>query len=73
MPKFIWVGELTNKVLGEKEEAVGFIVIDATQTSVQSLDSLILLYHPSTVCYYVNEKLKTRFFNQITSFKMFKN
>lgn len=57
MPKFIWVGEFSNNLLNQQadKKAFGFVIVDATQANVNSIDNLIFLWHPETVCYFDSE------------------
>lgn len=57
MPKFIWVGELSNNQLNQHtdKKAFGFVIVDATQANVNSIDNMIFLWHPETVGYFDSE------------------
>lgn len=43
LPKFIWIGEITDNVLYSKQQANGIIIIDAT--GEQNKESVIFYYH----------------------------
>jgi hypothetical protein len=45
-PRFIWVCELYSKKSYEKDEAIGEIVIDATSTANEKLNSIIMMQYP---------------------------
>lgn len=42
MPKFLWIGEISNKELIKQKEATGLILIDATEANTSYLKPLIL-------------------------------
>ena len=45
MPKFLWIGEMSNKELIKKKEANGLILLDATEANTSYLRPLIMSFY----------------------------
>ena len=57
MPKFIWVGEISNKALIKTGRADGIFLFDATQGNIQTTDALIIAAYLGQFIYF-DEKNK---------------
>ncbi len=51
MPKFIWVTELSNKVLMKEYKANGLVIIDATEANLSSRPMVIAAYNDRVISY----------------------
>lgn len=63
MPKFVWVGELSNLALIKDQKANGIVILDATEANKLQLKPLILAAFNNSLIYFDHNSLN---FNNIT-------
>lgn len=51
MPKFIWVGEISNKLEIAKQHAHGLFILDATEPNLENYNALIIGSYIDRLCY----------------------
>lgn len=67
LPRFIWVAEISLKNLFlEKSKVFGEVVIDATASRYNSLNSLVLLHYPKRIGWRNPDEPLTNIFNMIS-------
>ncbi len=49
-PKFVWVCGITTRILYQKDQAMGEIIIDATSSADAKMDSFIIIHYPNVIC-----------------------
>ncbi|GAB3923508.1 hypothetical protein [Larkinella terrae] len=60
LPKFIWVGELTNSTLLEADQANGIVLLDATEADTNNLKPLILVAQGDRIINFAAPELSQR-------------
>ncbi len=61
MPKLIWVGELTNPVLQQKNQVFGVVLLDATEADTTDQNAPIFAVSPQIIANFADPNPETQF------------